>query len=342
MFCSQCGTELDDSANFCSGCGNQTSTSKSGMKKASVIKSSASSVSYQAKAMTFTESIGACYSKFFEFSGRASRSEYWWFYLFILLLTWGAKLIATITMPEDETGVYAGVILESLVLFATIPTYSAGVRRLHDVGKSGWNYLWLFTIIGIIPIIIWTCREGSKTQNEYDTKETNNTLAIIIVILSTLFTIGLFFFQANKELGNDFSMSANNTNQDLISKSPDNKTAKSNCYNADANEPKSLEGKLTMVTFPGPPNYEDVTQGDTPEVNYILESNRSFCVFSDLGSFDDVTQAQIMPLNNTVGSRMETLLGQKVRVQLSDQYTAHTGHHHAPLLASVNSIDQTN
>ena len=211
MFCSQCGTELDDAASFCSGCGNQTSTSKSGKKTASVIKSSASNVSYQAKSMTFTESIGACYSKFFEFSGRASRSEYWWFYLFTLLLTWGAKLVATLTMPEDETGIYAGVILESVVLLATLPTISAWVRRLHDVGKSGWNILWLFTIIGVIPIIIWTCREGSKTQNEYDTKKTNNTLAIIIVIFSTLFTIGIFFFQANKELGNDFSMSGNST-----------------------------------------------------------------------------------------------------------------------------------
>ena len=213
MFCSQCGLELDDAAKFCSGCGNQTSTGKSEKKTANTRKSSASTILYQAKSMTFAEAIGACYSKFFEFSGRASRSEYWWFYLFTLLLTWGAKLVATVTMPVDETGVYASVILESVVLLATLPTFSAWVRRLHDIGKSGWNILWAFTIIGIIPLIIWTCREGDKTQNEYDTKKTNNTLAIIIVILTTLFTIGIFFFQASKNIESDAFDSSGITNE---------------------------------------------------------------------------------------------------------------------------------
>jgi uncharacterized membrane protein YhaH (DUF805 family) len=336
MFCSQCGTELDNLAKFCSSCGNQISNKSE--KTDSVKRTLASGVLYQAKALTFTESIGACYSKFFEFSGRASRSEYWWFYLFTILLTWGAKLVATITMPEDETAVFAGPVLQSAVLFATLPTYSALVRRLHDVGKSGWNILWLFTIVGVIPLMIWLCREGEETQNDYDTKKTNNILAIIMLALLTLLISVGFFIQANKKVGNEPSISENSTIENLISRLPDVKEEKSHCFNADNNEPKSLEGKLTMVTFPGPPNYEDVTQGDKPEVNYILESNRSFCVFSDLGSVDDVTQAQIMPLNNTVGSRMEALLGQKVRVQLSDQYTAHTGHHHAPFLATVKSI----
>ena len=40
-------------------------------------------------------------------------------------------------------------------------------RRLHDTGKSGWHQLWVITIIGIIPLIIWLCTEGSKEANKF-------------------------------------------------------------------------------------------------------------------------------------------------------------------------------
>jgi uncharacterized membrane protein YhaH (DUF805 family) len=206
MFCGQCGAELDNAAKFCTWCGNQTSF-KSEKKTVNNRKSSASSFLYQAKYMSFTEAVGVCYSKFFEFSGRASRSEYWWFYLFTLLLTWGTKLVAIITMPDNQIGLYAGVILESVVILATVfPFHATWVRRLHDIGKSGWNILWAFTIVGIIPLIIWACREGDKKQNEFDTKKSNSTLAVAMVFFSILLLILITFFQANKEFSNELSV----------------------------------------------------------------------------------------------------------------------------------------
>jgi len=48
-----------------------------------------------------------------------------------------------------------------------IPNIAAGARRLHDVGKSGWWQLILFTIIGIIPLIIWMASEGTKKNNSH-------------------------------------------------------------------------------------------------------------------------------------------------------------------------------
>ena len=104
--------------------------------------------------MTFGSSISVCFSKYANFEGRASRSEYWWFYLFTTLLLFGAEFFG-----EIVSGIVALVIL--------VPSLAVGARRLHDTGKSGWRQLWMITIIGIIPVIIWWCTEGTKAPNKY-------------------------------------------------------------------------------------------------------------------------------------------------------------------------------
>lgn len=106
--------------------------------------------------MTFGKAISTCMSKFFNFNGRASRSEYWWFYLFTLLLSWGAMLV-------DRTQVLS-TLLNLVFLF---PVLSAGARRLHDTNRSGWWQLVMLTIIGIIPLIIWLATKGGEQENQY-------------------------------------------------------------------------------------------------------------------------------------------------------------------------------
>jgi uncharacterized membrane protein YhaH (DUF805 family) len=54
-----------------------------------------------------------------------------------------------------------------------LPWLGVIVRRLHDVGRSGWWFLILFTIIGIIPLFIWACMEGDANPNEYGEVPTN-------------------------------------------------------------------------------------------------------------------------------------------------------------------------
>ena len=77
-----------------------------------------------------------------QFSGRASRSEYWWFVLFTLIASAAAGVL-DVFFPGD--------LLQSLFGIATfIPGIALGIRRMHDIGKSGW---WL--LIGLIPIIGW-------------------------------------------------------------------------------------------------------------------------------------------------------------------------------------------
>ena len=84
--------------------------------------------------MGFGEAIRTCFAKFATFSGRARRSEYWYFMLFALVVSFGIGVVEGVTHNAHGTG-SAGS-LASLFLF--IPQLTVTVRRLHDTGRSGW------------------------------------------------------------------------------------------------------------------------------------------------------------------------------------------------------------
>jgi uncharacterized membrane protein YhaH (DUF805 family) len=149
MFCSKCGKENADDAKFCSSCGAAIGTVEE-------IKIVTPTVSTTSESMSFGTAIATCFSKFFNFSGRASRSEFWWFYLFTVLLGW-----ASIVADSSE------VLLMILNLAFFFPVIAAGSRRLHDTNRSGWWQLLMLTVIGLIPLIIWWASEGHKQENEY-------------------------------------------------------------------------------------------------------------------------------------------------------------------------------
>ena len=93
--------------------------------------------------VTFFESIRVCFTKYAEFNGRASRSEFWWFMLFVTLVA--------------SALVYISEALSSIFLIAILlPLLAAGSRRLHEIGKSGWLQLYLLVPVGgIIMLGIW-------------------------------------------------------------------------------------------------------------------------------------------------------------------------------------------
>lgn len=112
--------------------------------------------------MNFSTAISTCLSKYATFSGRASRSEYWWFYLFTVLMTWGATIVGALVMEDG------GDALSGLVTLAfLVPTLAAGSRRLHDTGRSGWWQLLIITVIGVILLIIWYATDSEKVTNKY-------------------------------------------------------------------------------------------------------------------------------------------------------------------------------
>jgi len=92
--------------------------------------------------MTFTESIKTCLNKYVDFSGRASRSEYWWFALFIIL-TYVAFVVLASALPDIAS---IGVMIFGLGTL--LPQIAVGIRRLHDTDKSGW---WL--LLSIVPVV---------------------------------------------------------------------------------------------------------------------------------------------------------------------------------------------
>jgi len=116
--------------------------------------------------MNFGQAITTCMSKFVTFSGRAKRSEFWWFYLFTVLVSWGAVIVGSAMFPYDPISAMTLSNIVSLVFL--LPTLAAGSRRLHDIGKSGWWQLLMLTIIGIILLIIWWATDTKSEGDKYD------------------------------------------------------------------------------------------------------------------------------------------------------------------------------
>jgi uncharacterized membrane protein YhaH (DUF805 family) len=112
----------------------------------------------QAPAPTsFADAVKICFSKYATFSGRASRSEYWWFVLFIALSSVALGLAAVMLGADEET-VEAVLWLGFFVVF--LPYLAVAVRRLHDVSMSGWwLVIWLFPFVGgIVLLALFTSR----------------------------------------------------------------------------------------------------------------------------------------------------------------------------------------
>lgn len=93
----------------------------------------------------FVEAVKICFSKFVDFKGRARRSEYWWFTLFCMLISWVLNLLS---------GIWPifGTICLLVFFLLLIPSCSVQTRRLHDTGRSGWwvvvQVLLMFTVYG--------------------------------------------------------------------------------------------------------------------------------------------------------------------------------------------------
>jgi hypothetical protein len=114
---------------------------------------------------------------------------------------------------------------------------------------------------------------------------------------------------------------------------------KAACYDLSKSEPRSLTGALTRQVFPGPPNYEDVRQGDKPEPAYILTLPAPICLTGD--EFADAkvlfSEAHLVATDKTAKA-MRLLVNSRVVATLSQPMAAHTGHHRRPLVAWVSKI----
>ena len=105
--------------------------------------------------MNFGQALSSCLSKYATFAGRASRPEFWWFFLFQILISLAASML--------------GETINSLVaLGLLLPALAVGTRRLHDIGRSGWWQLIMLTVIGLLVLIYWWVQPAVEGGNTYE------------------------------------------------------------------------------------------------------------------------------------------------------------------------------
>ena len=185
MFCKNCGNIMEDTDKFCNSCGTpapkqeqpQQAQQNYGFQQNSYQQPQynyqqpqQNGYNYQqahyanqapgygyaqpAYSVGFGDAIKRYFANFTNFSGRARRSEYWYAYLFV----WIVNMVVMFIPVLD--------IIVPLVLI--VGNLSVGVRRLHDVGKSGWYYLWiLLPLAGIIVLLIALCQDSVAGPNQY-------------------------------------------------------------------------------------------------------------------------------------------------------------------------------
>ena len=126
--------------------------------------------------MGFTDAVrNALMNNYVNFNGRASRSEYWWFFLFTIILQFIALPIDIVVLGYDMMDPGAIQIVGTIAGLALfLPGLCVLVRRLHDLGKSGWWFLIaLIPFLGIIVLLVFMVTEGEQLPNQYGEVPTN-------------------------------------------------------------------------------------------------------------------------------------------------------------------------
>jgi uncharacterized membrane protein YhaH (DUF805 family) len=110
--------------------------------------------------MGMPDAVRTVLSKYADFTGRARRSEFWWFFLFQFLVSVVASII------DQAIGFPALQIVAALALL--VPNLAVGARRLHDTGRSGWwQLIALVPLVGIILLIVWWATDSEPRPNQH-------------------------------------------------------------------------------------------------------------------------------------------------------------------------------
>lgn len=146
--------------------------------------------------VSFGEAIKRAFSNYCKFTGRASRSEYWWFTLFVFLvaigITFFTALMTVLTVSGSGGAAIVGIFAIILwILFAIaiiLPSWGLTFRRLHDTGRSGWWILLtvvpyllsivtiatpfsivfsVLNLIGGIILLVFLCQPSQPEDNQY-------------------------------------------------------------------------------------------------------------------------------------------------------------------------------
>ena len=155
--------------------------------------------------MTFKKAVNNCMRKYATFKGRARRSEYWWFMLFMTIVAFLPMLpiivmgwLDDLSVIDIESGLMPALAL-LLVLLAglgfiamwvlLIPSMAVQVRRLHDIGRSGWWYV-ASLIMGLLTLVVSYCIFGDKWMDVGELEQFSRAFQV-----STIAGISLLLFE---------------------------------------------------------------------------------------------------------------------------------------------------
>lgn len=164
MFCSNCGTSAASQQVFCVSCGHrlnlqtQPASTFTNLSPQSRVDLDAVNAP---KSMSFIETIKFSYKNYACFTGRASRSEYWYWVLYI----WLGFIVSAISMERSSFFV---LLYLTFIFSAIIPGIARAVRRLHDIDKSGaFLFVGLVPLVGPILLLVWFCTKSDSAPNKY-------------------------------------------------------------------------------------------------------------------------------------------------------------------------------
>ena len=128
--------------------------------------------------MQFHEAVSSGFKNYINFSGRATRSEFWYWTLFVsivlilIAILEASFFVATISddgaHPTGQVSFYGTPITSIWALGTFLPGLAVAVRRLHDTDRRGWWYLiGLIPLVGSIILIVFYCLEGTSGENRF-------------------------------------------------------------------------------------------------------------------------------------------------------------------------------
>lgn len=135
--------------------------------------------------MTIGESVETCFKKYAVFKGRASRSEFWYFFLFntiVSLVTTLVFLLLIFLLGEERWMILPSLLLMIYNFVIILPSSAVYVRRLHDVGVSGWWYL-VYVVLSVLGGVCQIC---------------NISIASVLMFITILMGIFMFIFTLMK------------------------------------------------------------------------------------------------------------------------------------------------
>jgi len=180
--CRSCGAETPDYARYCIKCGAEVDDLTKPRDTMTYIGDDGEESPVYTN---FPGAIRLFFKNYVNFSGRSTRSEYWYAFLFTILVSTVIGLIGSATGSVEPGKVWFPSLLWSLVIF--IPLTSAGFRRLHDIGRSGTIY-----IVGYVVTLIWALVARALLSAVLEGMNPGGLALLLLLLSAAVIIIGIY------------------------------------------------------------------------------------------------------------------------------------------------------